>query len=219
MNHDIDRTQVGFARDGGHYGQHHPAGSASNGSVFNEEEHMNLAANLMEVNSEEELENFLGDVISGAAKAVGQFINSPTGQALGNGLKGVAKQLLPVAGQALGDAFGGGAGGQIGGALGSAAAGLFEMEPEEQEWEAANTFVKLAGEAAKNAAQMPKGGDPEAIAKKAIIEAAKIHAPGLVSTLTSGGAAGSCHCRHHHGEKRHSGRWYRHGKRIVLIGI
>lgn len=216
MRHDIDRTQYGFAPDARGYAPR------SGGQVFNEEEHVNLAAELMELNSEQELDNFLGDVISGAANAVGKFISSPTGQALGSGLKDVAKQLLPVAGQAAGDYFGGSAGGQIGGALGTAAAGLFEIQNEEAEWGAANTFVKLAGDAVKNATETP-GGDPQAVARNAIIEAAKIHAPGLVSSLTGGPpGAGHCGCqqngeRHHH--HHHSGQWYRHGGRIVLIGV
>jgi hypothetical protein len=239
MNHDIDRTQVGFAQGAGHYG------NGPGAPVLSEEEHMNLATGLMEVNSEQELDQFLGDVISGAANAVGKFISSPTGQALGSGLKDAAKQLLPMAGTAVGDYFGGAPGGQIGGALGTAAAGLFEAEAEEQDWEAANTFVKLASEAVKNAADMPQGGDPHAIAHKAIVEAAKIHAPHLVSSLTGGShGPGHCSCHHHHDERRgegygerhgerhhekygeeygerprHSGRWFRHGKRIILVGV
>jgi hypothetical protein len=214
MNHDIDRTQVGFGGEAGSSAPH------SAGSVFNEDAHANLAADLMDIKSEQEFEYFLGDVISGAANAVGKFISSPTGQALGSGLKDVAKQLLPVAGQALGDYVGGSTGGQIGGALGSAVAGSFEVGAEELEWEAANTFVKLAGEAAKNAAQAPAGADPHAVAKKAIVEAAKIHAPGLVSSLTGEGHDGLCHrCRHHGGRARHSGHWYRHGGRIILEGV
>jgi hypothetical protein len=219
MNHDIDRTQIGFGRRAGQYAP------ASGGSIFNEDAHMNLAAELMDVNSEQELDNFLGDLISGAANAVGSFISSPTGQALGSGLKSVAKQLLPVAGQALGGYVGGGAGSQVGGALGSAAAGLLDSEVEEQEWEAANTFVKLAGEAAKKAAEMPPGADPHAVAEHAIVEAAKIHAPHLVAALTGegNGTSGHCGCQHHphhHGEtRRHAGRWYRHGEKIVLVGV
>ena len=154
MNHDIDRTQVGFAQGAGHYG------NGPGAPVLSEEEHMNLATGLMEVNSEQELDQFLGDVISGATSAIGDFINSPTGQALGSGLKDVAKTALPLVGTALGSRFGP-AGGQIGGAIGSAVAGSFEMASEEQEWEAANTFVKLAGEAAKNAAEAPPGADPQ----------------------------------------------------------
>lgn len=182
---------------------------------------MNLASGLMDVNSEEELEYFLGDLISGAANAVGKLISSPTGQALGGALKDVAKQVLPMAGQALGNYVAPGAGGQIGGALGSAAAGLLnEMDPEELEWEAANNFVKLAGEAAKHAAAAPPGADPHAVAKQAVVEAAKVHAPGLVSSLTGGAPAmGQCGCHHHAEWRHHSGRWFRHGRRIVLIGV
>lgn len=220
MNHDIDRTQVGFGSELG--SAPYPGGGA-----FHPDAPANLAADLLDVKSEQEFEYFLGDVISGAANAVGKFISSPTGQALGAGLKDVAKQLLPVAGQALGDYVGGSAGGQIGQTLGSAVAGSFEMASEEQEWEAANTFVKIASDAAKNAAQMPQGGDPQAVAKKAIVEAAKIHAPGLVPTLTGEGHCGCHECRHrhheheghHHHHHGHSGRWYRHGGRIVLEGV
>jgi hypothetical protein len=216
MTHDIDRTQIGYAQNEGGYGPP-PMGE----TVLNEEENANLAAGLMEVGSEQELDNFLGDVISGVANTVGKFISSPTGQALGNGLKDVAKQLLPVAGTALGTYIGGPVGGQIGGTLGSAAGGLFEAESEERDWEAAHQFVKLAAEATKNAAEMPQG-DPHTTAKKAIVEAAKVHAPHIVPYLTGerhmGGHHQGCGCQHH-GERRHHGRWYRHGERIVLVGV
>ena len=217
MYHDIDRTQVGFGSELG------SSGPNPGGGVFRPDTQANLAADLLDVKSEQEFEYFLGDVISGAANAVGKFISSPTGQALGSGLKDVAKTLLPVAGQALGDYVGGATGGQIGQSIGTAVAGSFEMAPEEQEWEAANTFVKIAGDAAKKAAEMPQNADPHAIAQKAIVEAAKIHAPGLVPTLTAEGHCGCASCRHHEGEHQHhhrqSGRWYRHGMHIVLEGV
>ncbi len=214
MNHDIDRTQIGLAPGGGSYAPR------SNGPVLNEEQHAQMASALMDVNSEEELEYFLGDIISGVANTVGKFISSPTGQALGQGLKAVAKQVLPIAGQALGDYVGGGAGGQIGGALGTAAAGALEMEAEEMEWEAANTMVKIATDAVKKAAEAPQTANPQAIAKKAIIEAAKIHAPHIVGALTGEGHEGGCGCHHpHHHGRHHAGRWYRHGERIVLVGV
>jgi hypothetical protein len=217
MNHDIDRTQVGFGNEAGNSAPH------PSSSVFNNDAHAQLAADLLDVKNEQELEYFLGDVIADAAKAVGKFISSPTGQALGSGLKDVAKQVLPVAGQALGDYLGGPTGGQIGQTLGQTVAGTFEMGPEELEWEAANTFVKLASEAAKNAAQAPPGADPHAVAQQAIIEAAKVHAPRLASVL-AGEPHGMCpKCRHEHEGRyqhhHHSGRWFRHGRRIVLEGV
>ncbi len=217
MTHDIDRTQVGFGQGEGGYGPP-PYG----GSVLNEEENANLAAGLMEVNSEDELDNFLGDIISGVANTVGKFINSPTGKALGNGLKDVAKQLLPAAGTALGTYIGGPVGGQIGGTLGSAVGGALEVAPEDAEWEAANQFVKLAADATKNAAEMPQG-DPHATAHHAIVEAAKVHAPHIVPYLT-GGHQGhwqhghGCGCQQHHG-RRHHGHWYRQGNSIVLVEV
>jgi hypothetical protein len=207
MIHDMDRTQIGFGQELESFS--YPAGE----TVFNESEQMNLAAELMEVSSEQELENFLGDFIKKAANTVGGFISSPTGQALGGLLKGVAKQVLPMAGQALGGLVGGPAGAQIGGQLAQQASGMFEAESGEQEWEASNTFVKLASEAVKNAAQAPQNANPFAVAKKAVIDAAKIHAPGILNTASSGApdepSTG----------KGHTGRWVRHGKRIILLGV
>jgi hypothetical protein len=212
MIHDMDRTQIGFGQEMESF--NFPA----NEGVFNESEQMNLAAELMGVSSEEEFENFLGDLFSKAAKAVGGFISSPTGHALGGLLKNVAKQVLPMAGQALGGLVGGSTGSQIGGQLAQQASGLFEAESGEQEWEASNTFVKLATDAAKNAAQAPQNANPMAVAKQAVIDAAKIHAPELLKTGANGtGTAG--HAGSEHAGKGHTGRWIRHGKKIILLGV
>lgn len=96
MNHDIDRTQVGFGSELG------SSAPYPGGGVFHPDTHANLAADLLDVKSEQELNYFLGDVISSATSAIGDFINSPTGQALGSGLKDVAKTALPLVGTALG---------------------------------------------------------------------------------------------------------------------
>jgi uncharacterized protein (DUF697 family) len=213
MTHDMDRTQIGF-------GQETEGFNFPTGETFNENEQLNLAAQLMEVSSEQELEGFLGDIFSNAANAVGGFISSPTGQALGGVLKGVAKQLLPAAGSAIGGRYGGSAGAAIGGQLGQQAADLFEAESGEQEWEASNTFVKLATDAAKIAAQAPQNANPMAVAKQAVMDAAKVHAPELLKTINSGTAAngGSVSTGTGMGA-HHSGRWIRHGKRIILLGV
>jgi len=212
MNHDIDRTQVGFG-DG--------SLPQSRGSVLNEDQNIHLASRLMDVNSEEELEYFLADTISDVANAAGKFISSPTGQALGSALKDVAKKVLPAALEAVGTRYGGAPGGVIAKAVGTAITDQFEVEPEEAEWEAANNFVKLATEAIKNAAEAPPGADPHAIAKRAIIEAAKIHAPGLVAPLTSASVGMDRPSYRHYGgaHHHHTGHWYRHGDRIILVGV
>jgi hypothetical protein len=57
--HDIDRTQIGNnALETYEY-----TGSGSPGRVFNEQQEYELASELLEVNSEQEFEQFLGDLI------------------------------------------------------------------------------------------------------------------------------------------------------------
>jgi hypothetical protein len=214
MNHDIDRTQVGFAHGNGGYSPR------SNGPVLNEEHQAQLASSLMDVTNEQELEYFLGDVFSGVAKTVGKFINSPTGQALGQGLKAVAQKVLPAAAQAVGERFGGATGGQIGSAIGNTAAGALEMEIQDAEWEAANTMVKIAADAAKQVTEAPPHSDPQAVANKAIGDAVRVHAPHIAGALTNAFHEGDCGCRHHrHHGGHHSGSWRRQGDKIVLIGV
>jgi uncharacterized protein (DUF697 family) len=187
--------------------------------VFDEEEEMDLAAELLSVTDDEELDQFLGKLIKKGFSKVRKFAKSSTGRALGGLLKGVAKKALPIVGGALGTAIGGPAGGAIGGKLASAASRLFEMEleglsPEDQEFEVAKRVVRLAGSAAKNAALAPSNMPPKAAAKAAVVAAAKKHAPGLLRPAPSSAAsmAGSP------GAKR-TGRWIRRGSKIILMGV
>jgi uncharacterized protein (DUF697 family) len=187
--------------------------------VLSESQELELAAELMEVSSEQELEQFLGDLIKSAGGAIGGLIKSPIGQALGGALKGVAKQVLPMAGQALGGAIGGPFGSQIGGQLASAAGSMFglELEAGEQEFEAAKTFVKIATDAVQNAASAPPGANPHAVAQAAVAQAAQTHAPGLFGPDQGGayppemGGGGRRHA--------HSGQWVRHHGKIILLGV
>jgi hypothetical protein len=212
--------------------------------VFNEAQEVQLAEQLLELENEQELEQFLGDLIKKAGSALGGFVKGPVGQALGGALKGVAGQILPMAGQAIGGLFGP-AGAQIGGQLASAAGsafGLGEYEVGEQEFEAAQSFVRMAGDSVKNAVQAPAGANPQAIAQAAIAQAAQMHAPGLAARMTQGpgfgppagspqniatavmpgallggmGGPGAVGGQPGRGK---SGHWTRHGNRIVLHGI
>ena len=106
-----------------------------------------------------------------------------------------------------------GLGGQIGSRLASGAGSLLGLEyeglaPEDQEFEVAKRLVQMAGAAVQNAAQNPAAADPQAAAKSALIAAAKDHVPGLLQP--SPPAAG---------RRPRSGRWYRRGGRIVLVGV
>src|SRR3954451_15319166 len=71
-------------------------------SPLSENQEMELAAELLEISSEDELEQFLGNLIKGVAKGVGGIIKGPIGKTLGGALKGLAKTALPMVGSALG---------------------------------------------------------------------------------------------------------------------
>jgi len=172
--HDIDRTQVAYSGETESYEM------ASEAPVLTEAEEMELASELMELETEEEFENFLGDIISGVANAAGGLIGPGAGNALGGLLKGAAKKLLPIAGTIAGGYFGGPAGASIGGKLAGSLAGSLEMETNEQEWEAAKTFVRFAADAARNAALAPEGEDAHVTAQQATVDAAQRHAPELL---------------------------------------
>ena len=146
---------------------------------------MELATELLEVASEEELEQFIGKLIRGAAKAVGGVIRSPVGKFLGGALKSIAKTALPMAAGALGNLVLPGVGGAIGSKLGSMATNLFEVELEglneqEAELEVARRYVRFANAAARNAARAPWDAPPRTVTRAALTSAAQRHAPGLV---------------------------------------
>src|SRR5947208_2773753 len=79
--------------------------------------HDELASELLEVRSDQELDHFLGSLFRKVAGTIGKVIKSPVGQALGGILKQVAKKALPIAGGALGTFVGGPLGGMVGGKL------------------------------------------------------------------------------------------------------
>jgi uncharacterized protein (DUF697 family) len=160
------------------------------GSPLTEQEEMALASELLEVTSDEELEQFLGSLLKKAASAASGFIKSPIGQALGGVLKNVAKKALPVVGGALGSFVAPGIGTAIGSKLGSMASGLFEvpleaMPMEQAEFEVARRFVRTAATAAHRAAyaQPRPGISPHTIARAAVASAARTHAPGLYRNM------------------------------------
>jgi uncharacterized protein (DUF697 family) len=185
-------------------------------NVFDESEEMELASELMSVADDEELEYFLGNLIKKAGRKIGRFVKSKAGRALGKVLKGVAKKALPIAGGALGTLVGGPAGGAIGSKLAGAAGKIFGLEleglsPEDQEFEVARRVVRLAGNAAQKAAMAPPTANPAAVAKTAVVSAAKTQAPGLIKPIQPA-------IKPFMGSGR-TGRWVRRGRKIVLLGV
>jgi len=221
--HDIDRTQLEYSPELENYEyEQYEYGETEWGAetgVFSEAETMELAAGLLEVSSEAELDRFLGNLIKKAGQAAGQFIKSPVGQQLGGLLKGAAKKALPMVGSAVGGYFGGDTGAKIGNQVASTAGRIFGLELEglsleDQEFEAAKSFVQFAGEAAKNAASAPQAANPKAIAQQAAMTAARQYAPGLLAGTSAATAGKSCAAC----GRGSSGRWYRRGNKIVLVG-
>jgi len=220
MPHDTDRTQLEFASEYGEFPelsseQYEYPGETGNvlGEIFNEAQaesafeggygeyqelpesmENELASELLEVRSDQELDHFLGSLFHKVASGIGKVIKSPVGQALGGILKTVAKKALPIAGGALGSFVGGPLGGALGSKLASAAGSAFGLEqeglsPEDRDFEAARRYVRFAAHAARRAAHAHPHIDPVSVAKAAVVEAAKKHAPGLLAPL-SGAAAG-----------------------------
>ncbi|MEO7579354.1 MAG: hypothetical protein ABIT83_17225 [Massilia sp.] len=241
--HDIDRTTMeygqemsGFEAEQFEFGQGEWSGE---GGLLSEQLEMEFANELLNVSSEQELEQFLGDFIKKVGSVAGKVMRSPIGQAVGGVLKGVAKKALPLAGGAIGGYFGGPLGAKIGSGLASAAGGALGLEGEsvsgeDREYEGARQFVRLAADTVSKASQAG-GGDPRTIAQNAAMAAARQYAPGLLSR--SGGSGGGLQTMEQQGmsqqgmnqqgmnqqgmgqqgQRRH-GRWARQGNKIVLYG-
>ena len=181
-----------------------------------EEQEIELAAELLAVSDDRELDQFLGGLLKKAKGAVGPMLKKY--------LKPLAKKLIPIAATAVGGYFGGPMGAKLGNKLGSFATTLFEvdfesMDGEVMEMEVARNFVRLANAAATNAATAGPTSDPGKAAKTALVQAAKTHAPGLVRNNSTNAGTGVS-ITPTVTPRRNSGRWIRRGGRVVvLLGV
>jgi hypothetical protein len=231
--HDIDRTQLeasqGFGPSAGEFGagagyEFQQAGEfgeyvgdrSAGESPLSELQEMELASELLEVASEEELEQFLGNVMGAVQGAVGRFVRSDTGQALGgllkDSVKDLARKALPVVGRSVGQ-WVSPEGGEPGARIASVAGALLGLEleglsGEDREFEVARQLVRFTGAAVQNAALAPPSAPGPAVARTAVQRAARTYAPGLLTRLQ--GRSTRLWPR--------SGRWIRRGRAIVLYG-
>jgi uncharacterized protein (DUF697 family) len=201
---------MGYGPGSGGYGRHHRR------RQLTEEQELDLATELLSLSHDQELEQFLGDLIKKVGSFAGKVIKSPVGQALGGLVKQVAKKALPIVGGALGTFVGGPAGTALGSQLGSAASRMFGLElegmtGEDRELEVAQRVVRLTADAAQQAAQAPPGAPPQQVARAALAAAAARHAPGLLrgGIGSAPPAAGGSHPA--------QGRWIRRGKNLVVL--
>lgn len=208
--------------------------------AFGEAAEMDLAAELLEVASEPELDRFLGGLVKRATGALTGLARSPEGQQLVKLLRATAKKTLPGLGAALGSRVGGPAGARIGSQLAQQAGQLFGLEleglsPEDQEFEIARRFVRCAGAAARQMARNATGSPLQALRAAAqhfapglLADAQEIaYAPGIPGygvgipaghpgTPAYGYATAGAPCRCPYGNRR-SGRWIMVRGRIVLL--
>lgn len=234
--HDIDRNQLEGEMEFGEFESEQFEFPGELQEVFNEAEQMELAGELLEIRDEQELNHFLGDLIRKASGVLGKAVNSPLGTQLGTILKSSAKnaalQAVPVVSDAIGKRIGGRLGPSI--AKGLTAFGTsalnsrrspapneeYEYESlsqEDREFEGAKQFVQLAADTVKHATSAPPGADPRAVARSALIKAARTVAPGLLQP--AGTAAAAFTGAQNGGGSRRSGVWYRRGTKIVLQGV
>jgi hypothetical protein len=216
--HDIDRTMMEFESEADDYEAEYEdeyddedeeayEGEFDDAEVFDEAEEMELAAELLGVSDDQELDQFLGKLIKKVGRKARKFLKSGTGRALRRILRGAAKKALPIVGGAIG--------GPVGSRLASTAGRLVGLEleglsPEDQEFEVAKRVVRLAGDAAKKAAIAQTRMPSATAAKAAVVAAAKKHAPGLVRPVSPAVSIPG---------GRRSGRWVRRGAKIVLMGV
>jgi peptidoglycan hydrolase-like protein with peptidoglycan-binding domain len=180
------------------------------------------AAELLSVTNEQELEQFIGDLISDFAKTARGYAGSPAAQTMAGILKSTARQVLPVLSRVLqGDGSvldGTGTGRPFFGGDNVFAQELGEMGEGEGEFETAKRYVKFARHAVKRATEADPSLPPAEQAKTAVVEAAKQYAPGLTEAaqaIVTGGEPAVQPQPHH----RRSGEWVRKGKNIVLQGF
>jgi hypothetical protein len=159
--------------------------AAASGGPLGEVDEMELAAELLAVSDEAELDQFLGRFIRRASRGVRTLARSPLGNQLGGLLKNAARKLVPAAATALGGLVGGPAGMALGEQLAAAAAKNFGFElealsQEDQEFELARGYVRFANEAVRQAARMPARVPAPVAARASLARAARRHAPGLL---------------------------------------
>jgi hypothetical protein len=200
--HDTDRILTETDYEGGAFEFGDETSLATETDMMSEMDEVDLASQFLEIQDEDELDQFLGGLIKRAKK----IIRGPIGQAVVGQLKSAAKQYLPMARQAVERKFGAQAGSLFGQA--QSALGL-ETDQEDLEFQMAKKFVRFANDAVQKAAAAPASAGVAA-ARNAVVEAARKHVPELLQKgARNGGSAGT---------KTQSGRWVRTERGILLVG-
>jgi hypothetical protein len=182
---------------------------------MSEQEELELAMELLSVQSEYEMEQFLGKLVRGIGRGL-----KAVGKVALPALKSLAKVALPIAGKALGSFIPiPGVGTMIGGAIGRAAANALELEyegmdPGQADVEKARRVVRVLKSAVRDLSSTLGPASPESV-RSALTSAVQRNIPGVNLSLraaaptraTSGSASAAATA---------SGQWRRHGDSIVI---
>lgn len=169
-----------------------------------------MASELLEVQTEAELEQFLGAVQRRAVGAAGRR-GAGGGRALRRALRQAARRALPAIGRAGGAPEANGYG-DPDEQQDRPAGSLFGLEleglsREDREFEVARAFVRFADAASHEAATAPGFLSAADVAKSAATSAAQQHMPGLLASRPGGVQP-----------PEGGGRWVRHRNQIVVHG-
>lgn len=184
---------------------------------MSEQEELELAMELLSVQNEYEMEQFLGSIVS----SIGRGLKS-IGKVAMPALKSLAKAALPIAGGALGSFIPiPGVGSMIGGALGRAAANALELElagmdPAQADIEKSRRIVRVLRSAAHELSRAPGSAAPEAVVRSALTSAIRRNIPNVKLSATQ--AAGTATTLPPAAAATASGRWWRRGHTIVVDG-
>jgi hypothetical protein len=220
--HDLDRQQLE------QYEQEGLVGEYAIGELTEAQE-MELAAQFLEVASEEELEQFLGDLYDRAKAAAGDAY-AAAGRAYNSDL--VQNQVIPalkkaartygpgLAGKAAERVLGPGSGTWVqSGAQWAADRWLKEelegLSGEDREFEVARRYIRFAIDALQRALQAPPRVPQPVAAQITVGEAARTHAPGLVPFVPELVGVAAPRGRVSNG-RAGSGRWVRRGSSVVI---
>ncbi|HRI59875.1 MAG TPA: hypothetical protein PK228_09130 [Saprospiraceae bacterium] len=181
-----------------------------------------LAAELLEITNEYELDQFLGKLWKGA-KWLGRKTKAAAKKAgvydiAKDYLKSAAKSALSMGAKAAGGFIGGPAGAAIAGSLADKGAQMLGLEleglsPEDKEFEVARRFVQFANGTFDNVSREDSSLPDEVAARRAIFRAAQRYAPGLLAP------AQEVERRDYSGSSGASGRWVRNGRNLIILNV
>lgn len=214
--HDLDRQQLEQQEGMGEYGQ---ATGALSGELTEPQE-LALAAEVLEISNEEELEQFLGDLWNATKAAASSAYNSDVVRAAIPGLKAVGTAVLPKAAGWLADRYAPGTGGIASAGVQAAVDQWLKEEleglsGEDREYEVARRYIRFVNDALRRTAQVPDRVPPRVAAQVVLRDAAREHVPGVVpflAQLEDGGTVSGGDGV----EAAASGSWTRQGSSIVI---